>query len=457
MNENTNTAPNLGEDVGLKRVLKLRYLIFFGLSYLVPTSVFNNYGIVTELTSGMMTFAYIITTAVVILTAYSYGKMAKAYPVAGSVYTYVQKTMNPHLGFMVGWAMILDYLLCPMISYLYFGLYMNEFFPSVSVVWWIVICIVVVSAINIIGIEFAAKVDFVITVLTTGFVLLFIVLGTKFVLEGGGAGTMVDMKSVLNTDLASVNALARGAAILIVGFMGFDAITLVAEESVNPDKDIPRALILTCLIAGVLFIVTSYVSQLAWPGAWNSMENPDTGAFELLGRIKASFMPALFLDVDCFANVVCAVASQAAVARMLYAMGRDGMLPKKIFGYVHPKFRTPVFNIIISAMIGLTAVFYADNLMGAASLISFGALIGFTFVNASVVAEYYLKSDRKSVLNIVRYLLIPLVAMIISIILWFNLSASAKILGLSWVAIGFIYLAISTKFFRKLPPELKMD
>ena len=139
------------------------------------------------------------------------------------------------------------------------------------------------------------------------------------------------------------------------------------------------------------------------------------------------------------------------------SMGRDGMLPKKIFGYVHPKFRTPVFNIIISAMIGLTAVFYADNLMGAASLISFGALIGFTFVNASVVAEYYLKSDRKSVLNIVRYLLIPLVAMIISIILWFNLSASAKILGLSWVAIGFIYLAISTKFFRKLPPELKMD
>lgn len=457
MNENVNqVSENLGEDVSLKRVLKLRYLIFFGLSYLVPTSVFNNYGIVTELTKGMMTFAYIITTAVVILTAYSYGKMARAYPVAGSVYTYVQKTMNPHLGFIVGWAMVLDYLLCPMISYLYFGLYMNKFFPSVSVAWWIVICIIVVSAINIIGIEFAAKVDFVITILTTGFVLLFIILCAKFVMEGGGEGTLIHMKSVLDTDLASVNALARGAAILIVGFMGFDAITLVAEESVNPDKDIPKALILTCLIAGLLFIVTSYISQLAWPAAWSSMENPDTGAFELLGRIKANFMPALFLDVDCFANVVCAVASQAAVARMLYAMGRDGMLPRKIFGYVSPRFRTPVLNIIISALIGLTAVFYADNLIGAASLISFGALIGFTFVNASVIAQFYIKEHNRSGIGIIRYMFVPLIAMVISVILWFNLSASAKMLGLSWVAIGFIYLAISTNFFRKLPPELKM-
>ncbi|MGL4484921.1 MAG: APC family permease, partial [Anaerovoracaceae bacterium] len=405
----------------LKRVLSLKYLIFFGLAYLVPTSVFNNYGIVTELTKGMMTLAYIITTLAVILTAYSYGKMSTAFPVAGSVYTYVQRSINPHLGFLVGWAMILDYLLCPMISYLFFGLYMNEFVPSVSVQVWVIIAIVVVSTINIIGIEVAAKVNFVITILTTGFVILFIVVGAKFLVEGGGAGTLASMDAIINPELLVLRNIGFGAAILTVGFMGFDAITLLSEEALKPKKDIPRALIITCALAGVLFILTSYISQLDWPNAWKEMENPDTGAFEMLGRIRAAFMPTLFLTVDCFANIVCAIAAQAAVARMLYAMGRDGTLPKKAFGYLSPKFNTPVINILISALIGATAIFYADNLIGAASLISFGALVGFTFVNMSVIAYYFVKKKERKGFNTIKHLVIPGLAMSVSIVLWFSL------------------------------------
>lgn len=184
---------------------------------------------------------------------------------------------------------------------------------------------------------------------------------------------IIDAKAIYNSEFFNARMVLFGSSILACAFLGFDAITTVAEETINPEKTITRAIIIICSVAGIIFFIGAYVAQIVWANAWNELTDPDAGVFELLSKINADYMPTLFLIMDNIATVANAIAAQTAVTRVMYAMGRDGMLPKKVFGYIHPKTRTPIYNIIITTLIGLTAIFYADNLLGAASIISFGA------------------------------------------------------------------------------------
>ncbi|MEL7657670.1 MAG: APC family permease, partial [Bacillota bacterium] len=170
---------NLGYEQSLKRVLTLRNLVFFGIAYLAPTVIFNQYGILTQITQGMMALSTVITIIAVMFTAYSYSQMVKVYPVAGSAYTYVQRSINPHLGFLTGWVVLLDYVLIPMVCYLTVGLYMNRFVPQVPVWVWIIISVVAMTVINVIGIKSTARFNTIIMVLQFAFTLVFIAVVIK--------------------------------------------------------------------------------------------------------------------------------------------------------------------------------------------------------------------------------------------------------------------------------------
>src|SRR5690349_21299611 len=139
-----------------QRVLGLPALVFFGLAYMVPLTVWTTYGVVTTSTKGHLPLAYVITTVAMGLTAYSYGRMVVAQPTAGSAYTYASKAFGRPLGFMVGWALLLDYVFLPMINYLVIGLYMTDYFPSVPQEVWIIVAVVLVTGLNILGIRLLA-------------------------------------------------------------------------------------------------------------------------------------------------------------------------------------------------------------------------------------------------------------------------------------------------------------
>ncbi len=452
-----NSSNSLESGVTLKKVLSMPYLIMFGLAYLAPTVVFNYYGIITEMTRGMMALGYAITTVVMFFTAYSYAKMVEAFPVAGSAYTYVQKSVNPYLGFLTGWIMMLDYLLLPMICYLLMGIYINSYFPALPI-WVIVVSVTVLgAAINIIGVKAAGIVDTVIIAAQMGFTFLLMIVIAKFVTGGGGAGTLVVPEAIYNPANFSMGAILGASAILCVSFLGFDAISTLAEETINPEKTISRAVIYVCVGAGILFFVVSYFTQIAWPTAFMEIEDVDSGIFELLRNINADYMADIFFVTDNLASFICAMAGLAAVSRVLYGMGRDGALPKAFFGKLNRKFQTPVNNIVLTSLIALTALFYQDNLFGAASLISFGAVSGFIMVNLSVIMHYYVKQKRRQGIDLLKYLLMPGTGIIICAVLWISLETNAKILGFGWLAIGIVYLALTTNFFRKLPPDMKLD
>lgn len=446
---------NHNQETELKRSLSLPLVIMFGLAYLAPTVVFNYYGIFTQSTRGMYALSIILTTVVMTFTALSYKQMVKAYPVAGSAYTYVNKSVQPHVGFMTGWMMLLDYMLVPMICYLLLGVYINTYFPSIPV-WAIVVAVALIGMIiNIVGIKTASIIDTIITCAAILFMVLFVILVTRYVLNGGGSGTLLDGKAFFNPDTFETNNVLAASAVLCASFLGFDAVTTLAEETKNPEKVMGKAIIGVVIGAGIVFVITAYFAQIAWPDAYQKIQNPNAGIFELFPRINP-WIGNVFFIVDNCGSFVCAMAGMGAVSRILYGMGRDNILPKKFFGHLSERFKTPVNNIVLTTLVALTAIFYSDNVFGAASLVAFGAVCGFFMVNISVIFHYYIKLKLRKGFDFCRYLIAPIIGMCSLVVVLVYMDFSAKVLGLVWMAIGLVYLAFKTKFFKELPPEMTL-
>ncbi|HVI42153.1 MAG TPA: APC family permease [Anaerovoracaceae bacterium] len=461
--QTTSTERNLekfGYEQSLNRVLGLGSLIFYGLAYLAPLTIFTTYGLITNMTHGMLALTYLVATIAMALTALSYSQMVKAYPIAGSAYSYAQRAINPHIGFLAGWAILMDYLLIPMINYLVAALFLQPIFPNVPAWVWILGYILIVTIINLVGIQITAWINNGLVIIQFVFLLAFLLFLGKWIATGNGAGTFFDWSAFFNTiefhqDGVGWGAILAGASILALSFLGFDAVTTVVEEAKEPEKNVGKAIIITCLGAGAVFVIVAYLCQLAWPTGWNEYESVDTGAYELIAKVAGGVMGYLFTAAYCIACLASAMASQASASRILFGMGRDGALPKKFFAHINSKFHTPTYNILLIGIISLVAI--KLSLAAAASLINFGALIGFTLVNLSVVAYYFIRNKRRSGIDILLYLILPLTGAATTFTIWFNLDVHSKILGFSWLAVGIIYLAINTRGFTKLPPELKLE
>lgn len=431
----------------LKRVLGLPATVLFGLAYMLPLTVFTTYGIVNQITEGHIVTSYLVTLVAMLFTAASYARMVKAFPMAGSAYTYTRKTLGGNVGFLGGWALLLDYLLMPMITYLVIGIYMQASFPAVPQPVWIVLSLVIVTALNVAGIKMVSKASSVLLVFQTVFLLVFAVMGIR-------AATNNPMPSIVDMMIGQgpgTTAIFAGSAILCLSFLGFDAVSSLAEETIDPKKVIPKAIILVTLLGGVLFVIISVIANLAFPD-WSAYTSVDSAALDVTHAAGGAFLEAFFTAAyiaGCFGAVL---ASQTTVSRILYSMGRDGVLPRRVFGHLHPKFRTPVYSTLAVGAIGLLAL--VIDLTLASSLISFGALSAFTLVNIAVIKHYYIDQKRRSGLDAVRYLAAPAIGVILCLWLWTSLSMSAFVVGFTWLAIGLVYLAVLTRGFRKAPPEL---
>lgn len=451
-----NELQNQGE---LKRTLSLPLLIGFGLAYLAPTVVFNYYGIWTadSGTGGHYPLALLITTVLMTFTAYSYTRMVKEYPTAGSAYVYVNKSVQPHIGFLTGWVMLLDYLLLPMVCYLLIGIYVNEYFPVLPV-WVIVVgCAALGAIFNIVGVKTASIVDSIIIAAQLIFTLVTIILCVMYVC-GTDALSVFSARAIVNPETFDTSTVLNAAAILCVSFVGFDAVTTMAEETKDPQKVMTPAIMGVCIGAGIMFFITAYALNIAWPEAHTQITDPDTGIYELYPAIGYGWAADVFFVVDEFASFVCAMAGMGAVSRILLGMGRDNILPKKFFGSVSKRWNTPVKNILLVSVIGCSGIFYADNLIGAAELVSFGCILGFIMVNISVILHFYKhKGLREGAKNKIMYLIAPGIGAAVLIIAFIFVGKGAKILGCIWLAIGLAYLAIKTKGFKELPPEMTFE
>jgi putrescine importer len=446
------TPPPVGEGEGhLRRVLGVPSLVLFGLVYMVPLTVFTTYGIVTETTGGRLSVAYLVTLAAMVFTARSYARMAAAYPVAGSTYAYTQRTFGPPIGFLAGWSLLLDYLFLPMLNYLVIGIYLNAAIPAVPAWIWILITIAIVTVLNIVGVVSVARANVLIIALQAVFIVVFIVLASVTL---SGSGT-VDLLAPLAGDGSApgLNPVLAGAAILCLSFLGFDAVSTMSEEANEPTRSVPRAIMIATIVSGVIFFVLSYVSQLVFPS--NQFTDVDSGALDVMVTAGGQFLDTFFTAAYVAGALGSAITSQASVARILYAMGRDGILPQRVFGHIPPRFTTPTYAILVVSVISLAAIWI--DLATLASIVSFGALVAFSAVNLTVIKHYFVDAGDRGGGGVLNNLVLPLIGFGLTVWLWFSLSGFTLVVGLIWLAAGFVWLLLVTRGFSRPTPVLDME
>lgn len=190
--------------------------------------------------------------------------------------------------------------------------------------------------------------------------------------------------------------------------------------------------------------------QIAWPTAWFEFVNPDTASTEMITYIGGSVLGYVWTGIYTVTCITCCLAAQTSATRILYSMGRDGVLPKKFFSHVHTKYKTPTYNILFISVLSAIIACCTD-LLSISSIINFGALIGFVLVNVSVITHYFIKEKKqRGVFNICSYLVAPAIGALVCLIIWINLDSTALTLGAIWSAVGLIYLGISTKGFKTI-------
>lgn len=436
----------------LVRTLGLRSVVLFGLAYMTPLIVLGIFGIIAETTGGATPAAYLLALVAMLFTAFSYGRMAAAFPVSGSAYTYVRKCIDSRAGFLVGWAVLLDYLFLPMVIWLFGGVYLQAKFPGVPFWVWIVAFIASTTVLNVLGVQVAAKANFLLMAFQILVIVLFVALSLAHVLHADGAGALVAGHPFFNssTTLAGVSA---GAAIAAYSFLGFDAVTTLTEETIDPRRTIPRAIMLTALIGGGIFVVVAYTTQLVHPGG--VFRDSASAALDIAEQIGGTLFGSIFLAGLVLAQYASGLAAQAGVARLLFAMGRDSVFPRKFFAFVHPKYHTPALNLILSGLVGLLALHFDPAT--STSFINFGAFTAFTFVNLSVIG-YFLRERRAGHSHSPwAYVVAPAFGAVIDVWLLTQLDRNAITLGLCWLALGVVYLGVLTKGFRTPPPEMEFS
>ena len=447
MQTNTSAAP---KRANLKKTLTLLPVIMIGLAYMQPMTLFDTFGIVSGLTNGHVATAYIFATIAILFTAVSYGKLVRRFPSAGSAYTYAQKSISPHVGFMVGWSSLLDYLFMPMINILLAKSYFESLLPGIPSWIFVVLLVLFMTVTNLKGIKTVANFNSIIVVLQIAVMVAIVGLIIYGVSHGIGAGTLTSTKPFWSSD-AHVVPMITGATILCFSFLGFDGLSSLSEETKDAERTIPRAIFLTAFIGGVLFVAVSYFLQLYFPDI-SRFKDPDSSQPEIMLYVAGRTFQFGILIFSCVTVLASGMAAHAGVSRLMYVMGRDGVFPNRFFGHISHKWSTPTYNVLLVGAIALLAINF--DLVTATALINFGALVAFTFVNLSVISQFWIREKRHKTLNDhFQYLVLPVLGALTVGALWLNLEQSSMILGLIWAAIGILYLAFVTRAFRKPVPQ----
>ena len=439
----------------LKRTLGLTGLTLFGVTYMTVITVFTTYGIVNQVTDGHLPAAYIVAVVAMLFTAASYGAMVRRYPVAGSAYTYSQQSFGGAAGFLTGWVMLLDYLFIPMINFMLIGIYLNTQFPDIPVWAFTLAALLLVLLFNILGITLVSKLNMAIIGLSVILVIVFVALSFKTAFGGDASVSLIEP---FTFGEGGIGAIASGAAILALSFLGFDAVSTLSEEAKNPRKDIPRAIVLSTLVGGLLFIIVSWAGSLAFQPDWASLSQAevDAAGTTVMDSFGVPWMTSFFVAVYVVGAFGSGMTGQVSVSRILYAMGRDGMLPKPL-SRLHQRFGTPIVAAITVSVFALSALFLSLDTV--AFMISFGALAAFAMVNLSVIRTYiFPKGGRREPLgarSIIVHLIFPLIGFALTIWLWTSLQPTTWIVGAIWVAVGVVIIAIVTGGFKR--PVPKMD
>ncbi len=438
------TAPtsNVPGSIGLRRALSLWDLILYGMIVIQPTAPMPVYGVMSQRAHGHAVTTVLIAMVAMLFTAIAYGRMARAYPSAGSAFTYVGSEIHPALGYVTGWSMAMDYMLNPIVCTILCSKFALNFFPEVPYPVLVVLFISIFTGLNLFGIRTSAHINEILAASMGVVIIIFLAAAARYVLHTPHEGLAFFTRPFYDPQTFRTSAVLGGTSLAVLTYIGFDGISTLSEEAENPRRNILLATVLVCLITGVLASVEVYAAQLVWPGS-QPFPDVDTAFVHVAGRAGGAWLFLLINITLLVATVGSGMGSQLGAARLLYGMGRSNALPKSFFGAIEPKRRIPQNNVMFVGALALagTAVLTFER---AAELLNFGALLAFMGVNAASFTRYYVRERQRTLGSFLP----PILGFTICLLLWLNLSRPAKIAGTIWMLLGIAYGAYRTRGFR---------
>ncbi|MFT8929762.1 MAG: APC family permease [Sporolactobacillus sp.] len=453
----------------LERTMDVWQLTAFGLNYMVPIAPAIIFGSLLGISGGTVALPYLFAGIAMLLTGLSYSIMVKNFPLAGSVYNYVGRGWNIHLGFVSGWVLTLDYVLIPTVTSASAAYFAQQYFPGVP--FWMLLAIFTVGTglLNLFGVELISKLGLGLLVIGEFVVWMTIIVWAHAVQANGiGTGSLLSPEPFHFT---SIPALATATSLAVFSFLGFDAITTLAEETKHPKRDIPKAIYWCVGIGTLTMFVTGYVAMLVipdWPSHIKNATWVSTTLFHVTQMTGGQFFTAIYTACFLTEMAVFNLVATAAGARLLYGMGRDSLIPKKIFASVNKRWKTPHWNIIIIVAVEFI-LGMSNDITTLSNLVNYGALFAFAALNLSVVWLYYFKKKGETLVDgaggtvlkpsgwkHLRFLVLPLLGFAVIVYVWLSMDHLALIIGTIWLIIGLSFLAIKTRGFRELPPELHL-
>jgi putrescine importer len=440
----------------LRRTLTLWDLIFYGIVLIQPIAPVPLYGVAQKLSDGHFVTIILIALFAMLITAVSYGRMGALYPTAGSAYTYVGRGLNPHLGFLAGWAMILDYLLQPLINTVWISTALHErYVQQVPFVVWALLIAGIMTILNLIGVKASATANKVLLAVMTVVVAAFIVLAIKFLYGGQGWTGLFSLQPIYDPKTFDWTKIRTATSFAALTYIGFDGVTTLAEDVENPKRNVLLAVVLTCIFAGVCSGVEAYLGARVWPD-WRSFPEETTAFMDICRRVGGGVLfnaMGVILIVAAFGS---GLTGTLGAARLLFGMGRDGVLPKGFFGHLKPGTSTPTNNILLIgglAFAGAELLYHIGNAYEhAGELLNFGAFLAFTGVNLACFWQFTVLAQKKGIKwRILQDALLPLIGFLVCGYIWWNLNQLAKTVGGIWFAIGIIYVGYKTNWFRSAP------
>jgi amino acid transporter len=440
---------NFGYKQELKRALTFWDLLIYGMIFMVPIAPFGVFGYVSDASKGMVALAYAIGMGGMIFTAMSYARMSEAFPVAGSVYAYAQRGINDTVGFLAGWAILLDYILVPSLLYLISAAALTAIYPAVPIWAWLLIFIAINTAINVRGVEFTAKANKIILIAEFIVLAIFIAAGI-IALTTGQAGQGFTIKPLYDSHFFSLNLVMSAVSIAVLSFLGFDGISTLSEEVKGGSKVVGKATIIALLVVGSLFIIQTWIASDLGRGM--KLDNLDTAFYVIAGKSGGLWLKNTTILATAFSwGIANALAAQAAISRILYSMGRDRKLPA-VLAKVHPTFKTPYVSTLIVAVISIiVGLFFQNSIDVLTNIVNFGALAGFLLLHLSVINHYVVRNKSR---QFWKHLVFPIIGFAVIAYVMYGMDKKAIITGLIWIVVGAVYITVLKKVFKAAPTEL---
>ena len=441
--------PNTPGQPHLKRVLSLWDLIYYGVILTSPIAAVPLFGEGQVLSHGHTVATLMLAMVAMSVTAVSFGRMASVYPSSGSVYTYISRELNPHVGFVVGWAMFLEYLFQPIQNALYAALAIQRMTPRLPFAILALLTVGLITFLTVQGIRFTARTDEVLL----GFMMLvttvFLVEAFRYIVLHHRYAGLMSLEPIYNPATFNLRGLAAGTSLAALVFIGFDGVSILAEEVKNPKRNVLLASVLVVVFTGLFSGLQVYMAQRVWPD-YTTLQNPETAFMDVARMASGPYLFAAYGVMLIVSSIACGLAGHVGASRLLYSMGRDDVLPKKIFGHLSPKKSNPIYNVWIIgvlAYIGVITIPWEH----AAEVVTFGALLAFMGVNLAALRHFWFSREAIGHRNFFLDAFIPSFGIVFCFVLLLSLQMWTKWAGLIWLVIGIVYAAYKTRGFTLRP------